>query len=90
MRLLIATTILVVLGADLHAQPGLYSSKDKKAIKLYESGADCMRQRRWACAEEDLKKAAAQDPVFIEPRIYLAEMFEEQDRPLDAITYWNE
>ena len=90
MRLLIATTILVVLSGDLHAQPGLYSSKDKKAIKLYESGADCMRQRRWACAEEDLKKAAAQDPVFIEPRIYLAEMFEEQDRPLDAITYWNE
>ncbi len=88
----------VVLGTILSschgpaaiAQPTNYTTKDKKAIKLYESGGDCMRQQKWSCAEADLKKAAAIDPAFIEPRIYLAEMYEAQDRPTDAITYWNE
>jgi len=67
-----------------------YTTKDKRAIKLYESGGDCMRQRKWACAEEDLKKAAAQDPAFIEPRIYLAEMYEQQDKSPEAMAYWSE
>ncbi|MBK9760502.1 MAG: PD40 domain-containing protein [Flavobacteriales bacterium] len=72
------------------AQPGMYSSKDKKAIKLYESGGSCMRQQKWECAEEDLKKAALMDPGFIEPRIYLAEMFEGKGRSADALIWWSE
>jgi tetratricopeptide (TPR) repeat protein len=67
-----------------------YTTKDKRAIKLYKSGGDCMRQRKWACAEEDLKKAAAQDPAFIEPRIYLAEMYEGQDKPMESMAAWDE
>ncbi len=77
-------------GPAAIAQPTNYTTKDKKAIKLLESGGDCMRQRKWACAEADLKKAATIDPSFIEPRIYLAEMYEEQDRAAEAISYWTE
>ncbi len=72
-----------VFAHTLHAQN--YTTTNKRAIKLYESGADCMRQRKWDCAQSDLKKAAEADPAFIEPRIYLAEMFEEQDRSTDAM-----
>lgn len=74
----------------VQAQPGNYSTTDKKAIKLYESGGDCLRLQRWECAETDLKKAAAIDPRFVEPRIYLAEMFEGQGRSAEAITWWKE
>jgi outer membrane protein OmpA-like peptidoglycan-associated protein len=80
---------ICLLPAPISAQVN-YTTKDKRAIKLYESGGDCMRQRKWACAEEDLKKAAAQDPAFIEPRIYLAEMYEEQDNPEGSMAAWDE
>src|SRR6188768_1933438 len=73
----IAVLLLATHHSPLATQAQVnYTTKDKRAIKLYESGGDCMRQRKWACAEEDLKKAADQDPSFIEPRIYLAEMYE--------------
>ena len=80
---------ICLLPAPINAQVN-YTTKDKRAIKLYESGGDCMRQRKWACAEEDLKKAAAQDPAFIEPRIYLAEMYEGQDKPTESMAAWDE
>jgi len=53
---LLALCCLLPPGA--FAQPGSYTTTDKRAIKLYESGGDCMRQRKWACAQEDLEKAA--------------------------------
>jgi len=85
---LLALCCLLPPGA--FAQPGSYTTTDKRAIKLYESGGDCMRQRKWACAQEDLEKAAKQDPSFIEPRILLAEMYEQQDKATDAMAAWNE
>ena len=50
-----------------------YSTKDKKAIKLYEEGLDCTHQRDWNCAEARLSKAAGFDDHFVEPRFALAE-----------------
>lgn len=73
-----------------YAQPGRYTTTDKKAIKLYEKGAESMRLQQWGQAESDLKKAAAQDPRFIEPRIYLAEMYEQRDMTLEAIAMYGE
>jgi outer membrane protein OmpA-like peptidoglycan-associated protein len=91
LRIAVLSTLLTSChGPAAIAQPTNYTTKDKKAIKLYESGGDCMRQRKWACAEAELKKAAAIDPAFIEPRIYLAELFEQQDRSTEAIGRWNE
>lgn len=87
----IAVLLLATHHSPLTAQAQVnYTTKDKRAIKLYESGGDCMRQRKWACAEEDLKKAAAQDPAFIEPRIYLAEMYEEQGKSTESMAAWDE
>ena len=89
--LLVALVTLSTFHVPLTTQAQVnYTTKDKRAIKLYESGGDCMRQRKWACAEEDLKKAAAQDPAFIEPRIYLAEMYEEQGKPTESMAAWDE
>ena len=76
--------------ATLAQPPGNYTTQDKRAIKLYESGGDCLRQRKWSCAEQDLRKAAEQDPRFIEPRIYLAEMYEQMDKPAESMAAWGE
>ncbi len=82
-----------VLGASAllsFAQPTNYTSKDKKAIKHYESGAECMRLQQWGCAESGLKKAAEADPAFIEPRIYLGEMNEQRGNATEAIRWYKE
>ena len=57
-----------------YSQPGGYSTQDKKAIKLYESGSTCMQQRKLECAKSDFLKAANADERFVEPRIMLAEI----------------
>ncbi|MEO5585662.1 MAG: OmpA family protein [Flavobacteriales bacterium] len=72
------------------AQSSNYTSTDKKAIKLYEKGAECMRLQDWSCAENGLKKAAAADPKFIEPRIYLGEMYEQRSMPKEAMAMYGE
>ncbi|MEZ4788855.1 MAG: OmpA family protein [Flavobacteriales bacterium] len=72
------------------AQPGSYSSTDKGAIKRYESGRDCMGQRRWDCAESEFTKAADADAQFIEPRIMLAEIAEQKGENAVAMTRYRE
>lgn len=74
----------------LPAQPARYTTADKKAIKQYEAGGECMRTRKWECAENNLKKAAAADPRFIEPRIYLAEMYTQREMPQEAMARYRE
>ncbi len=87
---------LLALGAGLflvapvQAQSTKYTTTDKKAIKFYESGAECMRLKKWECAESGLKKAAAADPSFIEPRIYLGEMYEQRGMPKEALVVYGE
>ena len=83
-------TMIMLACTGLTAAAQNYTTTNKKAIKLYESGADCMRQRKWECASSDLKKAAEQDPAFIEPRIYLAEMYEEQERSAEAMDLYTQ
>lgn len=72
------------------SQPGGYSTQDKKAIKLYESGSSCMQQRRIDCAKSDFLKAANADPRFVEPRIMLAEIAEGEGKDEEAITRYRE
>ncbi|HEY0978709.1 MAG TPA: tetratricopeptide repeat protein, partial [Flavobacteriales bacterium] len=89
----LAVLLLVTLHSTLvtlQAQPGNYTTKDKKAIKHYENGAECMRMQDWKCAESDLLKAAQADPAFIEPRIYLAEMNEQRGDHARAMRYYKE
>lgn len=72
------------------AQTTRYSTENKRAIKAYESGAECMRLQKWSCAESELRQAAQIDPKFIEPRIYLAEMYERRDMPDKAADLYAE
>lgn len=39
-----------------------------------------MRMRKWECAESEFTKAADADPRFVEPRIMLAEIAEQQGK----------
>lgn len=82
--------LLVIPAGVCFAQPGGYSTKDKGAIKKYESGAECMRMRRWDCAKSEFTKAAADDPRFVEPRLMLAELAEEQGMDAEAMAYYRE
>lgn len=84
------TAILAGMGAFVQAQPVRYTTTDKKAIKAYEAGAECMRLRKWDCAEGNLLKAAATDPRFIEPRIHLAEMYGQRRMDEEAIGLYKE
>lgn len=87
---LAAAAIMAMAAWAAQAQPVRYTTTDNKAIKAYEAGAECMRLRKWECAEANLKKAAMADPRFIEPRIYLGEMYEQRDMPQEAITMYRE
>lgn len=90
-----ARKFTVLALATLHsllttAQPGGYTSTDKGAIKKYESGVECMRMRKWDCAQSEFTKAAEADERFAEPRLMLAEMLEEQGRDAEAIARYRE
>jgi outer membrane protein OmpA-like peptidoglycan-associated protein len=78
------------LLAPVHAQPGGYSTQDKGAIKRYESGVACMREGKFDCARNELTKAAGSDPRFVEPRIMLAELAEQEGKDTEAIAYYRE
>lgn len=79
-----------VLAPAAQAQAIRYSTTDKKAIKAYEAGVECMKTRRWSCAENEFSKAASADPRFVEPRLMLAELADGQGKDDDAIKYYRE
>lgn len=90
LRNLLLVVYCLIQLPTVQAQSTKYTTTDKKAIKLYESGAECMRLRKWDCAESGLKKAAAADPRFIEPRIYLGEMYEQRGMSKEAMAMYAE
>lgn len=82
--------VVLFLPFLLAAQPGRYTSTDKKAVKLYEDGAACMARRDAGCAESKLKQAASHDKGFVEPRLLLAELYDLQDRTEESIARYRE
>ena len=79
--------IFSCLGSWSRAQ---YTTENKSAIKRYEAGSECMRMRKWDCAESEFNKAAAADEKFAEPRLMLAEMHEMRGEDDKAITRYRE
>lgn len=79
-----------VLAPSAQAQGIRYSTEDKKAIKAYEAGVECMRTRRWSCAESEFTKAANADAKFVEPRLMLAELMSGQGKDNEAIDHYRE
>ena len=72
--------------------PGLsgqyYSSGSKKAIKRFEEARKCFGVRDDACVEEALLATIAADDQFIEAYQMLAQVYYDQGRLDDAITYY--
>lgn len=88
-RTLLAVFMLAIATLPALAQRG-YSSTNSKAIKAYESGVECLRLRKWECAESEFLKAAKADERFVEPRLMLAELKEGQGKAPEAIAYYRE
>ena len=74
----------------LHAQPDGYSTKDKKAIKVYLDALECLHVQDWNCAESNLKKALVLDEAFIEPRFTMAELYDMQGKEEEAMAAYRE
>lgn len=85
----VLTTISGQLST-VQAQPGSYTTKETKAIKLYQDGLEHMHARKWDAAEADLKKAAAFDDRFVEPRFALAELNDLRGNDAEAMKYYRE
>lgn len=64
---------------------GEYTSKNKKAIALYESAMKNYNYRKNALAKEELKKAIERDPLFVEPHLFLAELYAGENKIQQAI-----
>ncbi len=94
MNLLRKTLLPVQVALFAHlavqAQPGGYSTRDTKAIKVYEEALECMHMRQWGCVESNLKKALKLDEAFIEPRYAMAEMYDMQGKDADAMAAYRE
>jgi len=88
-------SIFIIISSCSVAQPGRYSSDNKKAIKLYEEANICYKdidpvtgqRRSLACAEENALKAIEKDPNFIDALLLLSEVKIMQKDFKSAITY---
>ena len=84
--------IFILISSCSVAQPGRYTSGNKKAIKLYEEGRTCFNTmhpttgvRSLACAESNLLKALDKDPTFSEAYSLLSNVYVEKGNLTKAI-----
>ncbi len=86
MKNLFVSILLLALPILGFAQPrNGYSTEDKKAIKLYEEATSFYDLRLYKESLENLEKASARDPQFIEPQVLKAQIFAEQGDNINAI-----
>lgn len=92
MKNFLATISLIILAACSTAQPGQWSSKNKKAIKLVEQGMEAVGQINpytglpdYETAIMYIDKALEKDPLFIDAYFLKAEYCMSIGRNKDAI-----
>ncbi|MES2396684.1 MAG: tetratricopeptide repeat protein, partial [Bacteroidota bacterium] len=83
--IVIALVLFTILSCKAQMPPGEYTSKNKKAIALFESALEYYNARNDAKAMEELKKAIEKDPAFIEPHYLLAQIYTEANKLQEAI-----
>mgnify|MGYP005850669681 FL=1 len=71
----LALWLLLLWSLPLQAQQK-YSSTSKKAISLYEKGYEKLKNRDFEGGVEDMLKAVARDPLFVEAHFGLARNFQ--------------
>jgi len=75
--------VLIVFGFGISAQEP--ASKSKKAIDAYNSGLRSYSINNYSVAEQFFLTAINEDSKFIEAYLVLAEVYEDWNRPLNAI-----
>ena len=83
--LIISIALMVITTCQAQLAPGVYSSTNKKAIKLFESALNYYNAHDDEKTKEELKKAIEKDPAFIEPHYLLAQIYTEAKQTQDAI-----
>jgi outer membrane protein OmpA-like peptidoglycan-associated protein len=78
--------LLILISPRMHAQD--FSTKSKKALKLYMEGQENYSVEKYGDAEILFKEAIEKDSEFIEAYLTLAQMYEELDRDTSAISYY--
>jgi outer membrane protein OmpA-like peptidoglycan-associated protein/Tol biopolymer transport system component len=75
---------ICIIPAELDAQrdPG---TKSKKAIEDYNNGLRQYSLHNYTVAERYFLSAIEEDPLFMDPHLVLAEVYEDLNQPLDAI-----
>src|SRR5476649_1094072 len=87
---LILFIFLLTNSTIVHAQlpPGQYSSINKKAIKYIEEARNAYEVKKDDVAEKAFKKALEEDANFVEAALGLANLYQVNNRPEDAIVYF--
>lgn len=83
--ILLALFISFFSFAQSNFPPGVYSSSDKKAIKLLEESKKMFLERKDDEAEKLIKKAIEKDPLFIEAYSAYADFLMGKNRIKEAI-----
>ncbi len=86
---IIIFVFFTILSCKAQLPPGEYSTKNKKAIALFESALKYYDARNDEKVQEELNKAIEKDPTFIEPHFLLAQIFTEASKWQDAINEYN-
>ncbi len=78
--------LMIVLTPGLSGQ--YYSSSSKKAVKRFKQARACYELLDNACVEEMLLKAIKADAEFIEAYQMLSQLYYDQGRVEEAISYY--
>ncbi len=78
-------TFISIALCQAQLPPGNYSSKNKKAIALFEGAIKLYQSNQLEKAKAKLSKAVENDATFIEPHLLLAEIFQENEQIQNAI-----
>ncbi len=84
---LFVSLLFILISPMMQGQD--FSTKSKKAIKLFVSGQNSYRMEKYGEAEASFKAAIEKDPGFVEAYLTLAQMYEETGRDTSAISYYN-
>lgn len=74
-----------IISCRAQLPPGEYTTKNKKAISFYESALKYFDARNDEKAIEEILKAIEKDPLFIEPHLLLAEIYQDKNQVQNAI-----
>lgn len=86
--LLRCALLAVMCWSSSLAVAQVYSSSNKKAVKEFEKGQSALYQGKASAAMQAFRKAAEIDPAFVEPRLMLAEWYEEAEDAAQAKQYY--